>query len=293
MPKFQAFLHSMTRIQFSRSQNERTVSTMPIQRPLAAVVTAGGIPRPEDPLYPLTQGRNKALLEIAGQPMLQWVLDALSGAETIDYVVVVGLPDDAHAFTCAKPMQFLPNQGSMLGNVEAGVKAVLAEDATRAHTLLVSSDIPAITPAIVNWTVNTALTTDHEASYSLITEADMERRFPGAHRSYFTLKEGRFCGGDMTLIQTALVTHYSPAWNTIVGARKNILKQAGLIGFDTLLRMALGRLSIAGAEQAALRRLQVRGRALRCPYAEAGMDIDKPHQYELVQADLAQRAAAI
>ncbi len=266
---------------------------MPNQRPIAAVVTAGGIPRPDDKLYPLTQGRNKALLEIAGKPMLQWVLDALSGAATIDYVVVIGLPDDAHAFTCAKPMQFLPNQGSMLGNVEAGVKAVLAADAARAHTLLVSSDIPTITPAIVDWTINTALATDHEAYYSLITEADMERRFPGAHRSYFTLKEGRFCGGDMTLIQTALVNHYSPAWNSIVGARKNILKQAGLIDAGTLLRLALGQLTIAAAEQAALRRLKVRGRALRCPYAEAGMDIDKPHQFELVQRDLAQRAAAV
>ncbi len=280
---------------------------MPTQRPIAAVVTAGGIPRPADPLYLMTQGRNKALLEIAGKPMLQWVLDALGGAATIDYVVVVGLPDDAHTFTCAKPLAFLPNQGSMLGNVEAGVKAVLAApielptgglrlgqaDATRAHTLLVSSDIPAVTPAIVDWTVNTALTTDHEAYYSLITEADMERRFPGAHRSYFTLKEGRFCGGDMTLIQTALVTHYSPAWNSIVGARKNVLKQAGLIDAGTLLRLALGQLTIAAAEQAALRRLQVRGRAMRCPYAEAGMDIDKPHQFELVQADLAQRAAAV
>lgn len=268
-------------------------------RPLAAVVTAGGIPGPNDPLYPLTQGRNKALLPIAGRPMLQWVLDALNGAATIDRVVVVGLPAptelgqaDAHAFTSAKPLQFLPNQGSMLANVEAGVKAVLADDATRAHTLLVSSDIPAVTAPIVDWTITTALETDHEAYYCLIAEADMERRFPGARRSYFKLKEGRFCGGDMTLIQTALVNHYSPAWNSIVGARKSVLKQAGLIDAGTMLRFATGQLSIAAAEQAALRRLQIRGRGMLCPYPEAGMDIDKPHQFEVVERDLAQRGAA-
>lgn len=260
-------------------------------RPLAAVVTAGGIPGPDDPLYPLTQGRNKALLEIAGRPMLQWVLDALNGAATIDRVVVVGLPNDAHAFTSAKPLTFLPNHGSMLGNVEAGVKAVLADDATRTDTLLVSSDIPAVTAAIVDWTVSTALTTDHEAYYCLIAEADMERTFPGARRSYFKLKEGRFCGGDMTLIKTALVNHYSPAWNSIVGARKSVLKQAGLIDVGTLVRFATGQLSIAGAVEAAQRRLQIRGRAMLCPHAEAGMDIDKPHQFEVVQRHLAQRGA--
>ncbi|MCC7359968.1 MAG: nucleotidyltransferase family protein [Anaerolineales bacterium] len=257
----------------------------------AAVVTAGGVPRPSDPLYALTQGRNKALLEIAGRPMLQWVLDALSGAAGIGRVVVVGLPADAHAFTCARPLSYLPNSGSLLGNVEAGVKAVLTAEPECRHALLVSSDIPAITPASVDWTLATAFATDHEIYYSLIAEADMERRFPGAHRSYFTLKEGRFCGGDMTLIQTALVNHYSPAWNELIAARKNVLRQAAIIGFGTLLRMALGQMSIPAAEHAALQRLQIRGRAMRCPNAEAGMDVDKPHQFELVQRDLAQQRA--
>ena len=56
-----------------------------------AIITAGGIPKPEDPLYPFTQGISKALLEIAGKPMIQWVLDALNEAATIDNIVIVGL----------------------------------------------------------------------------------------------------------------------------------------------------------------------------------------------------------
>src|SRR3972149_4313418 len=59
-----------------------------------AIVIAGGIPKPDEPLYPLTQGKSKALLDIAGQPMIQWVLDALSEAQTIRRVVVIGLEDD-------------------------------------------------------------------------------------------------------------------------------------------------------------------------------------------------------
>ena len=37
------------------------------------IVTAGGIPRPNEPLYPYTQGESKALLEIAGKP-IWWIL---------------------------------------------------------------------------------------------------------------------------------------------------------------------------------------------------------------------------
>ncbi len=55
-----------------------------------AIVTAGGIPLPEDPLYPYTEGHSKAMLEIAGKPMIQWVLDALSASSKVENVILIG-----------------------------------------------------------------------------------------------------------------------------------------------------------------------------------------------------------
>ena len=261
---------------------------MPI---IDAVVTAGGIPKPDEPLYPLTQGKSKALLPIGGQPMTQWVLDALGGSATVRRVVIVGLAAGDAPLTCAKELAYLPNAGSMIGNTEAGVKWILQQDPGAHKALIVSSDIPCITPAIVDWTVNTCLTSDHEIYYGLISQTDMERRFPGCKRSYFALKEGRYCGSDMIMVSTALVGHYHPAWNEIVGARKNILRQASIVGFDTLLLMLLRQMSIHEAERRAQTRLGIKGRILLCPYAEMGMDVDKPRQYDLVRRDLEARRA--
>ena len=42
-----------------------------------AIVIAGGIPQPQDPLYTYSHGDSKALIDIAGKPMVQWVLDVL------------------------------------------------------------------------------------------------------------------------------------------------------------------------------------------------------------------------
>ena len=42
-----------------------------------AVVLAGGIPQPNEPLYSYSHGEAKALIDMAGKPMIQWVLDAL------------------------------------------------------------------------------------------------------------------------------------------------------------------------------------------------------------------------
>jgi CTP:molybdopterin cytidylyltransferase MocA len=257
-----------------------------------AIVTAGGIPKPDEPLYPYTQGKSKALLEIAGQPMIQWVLDALGGARTIRRVVVVGLSQSDAPLHCDKTLGFLPNQGSMIGNIEAGVEWIVGQDSSARHALIVSSDIPAVRPDIVDWNVTTSLETDHEAYYSIIPRATMEQRFPGSRRSYFKFKEGTFTGSDMNLIQTALASHYHPAWRGIVAARKNVLKQASMVGWGTLVLFAAGQLSLAEAQARVRRRLNINGRGLICPYAEAGMDVDKPAQYELLRHDLERQGKA-
>ncbi len=251
-----------------------------------AVVTAGGVPQPGEPLYPYTQGKPKALMDIAGKPMIQWVLDALGGAETIRRVVVVGLAEEGTALECRKTLGFLPAQGSLIANVVAGVRWVLGQDAAAAHALLVSSDIPTITPEIVNWNVTTSLQTDHDAYYSVISQAAMERRFPGSKRTYFHLKEGLFTGGDVNMAATRLVTRIPPPMQALVEARKNILKQASLLGFDLFFLLGTRQLSLAQMETMVSQRLGLTGRVLICPYAEAGMDVDKPAQYGLVKRDL-------
>ena len=254
-----------------------------------AVITAGGIPKPDEPLYPLTQGKSKALLDIAGQPMIQWVLDALSEAQAIRRVVVMGLDGGAAPLHCRKTISFLPNQGSMLANVKTGVQWVVDQDAAARYALIVSSDVPTITPTVLDWIVENSLQTDHEVYYSIISQTAMERRFPGSHRSYFHFKEGTFTGGDVTLVATRLLTHVPREMNDLIEARKSIFRQASIIGFDTLLLLALRRLSVNDVERVCRQRLHVPGRAIICPHAEAGMDVDKPWQYELVKRDLESR----
>lgn len=256
-----------------------------------AVVTAGGIPQPGEPLYDNTRGAVKAMLDVAGKPMIQWVLDALSGARTVAGVIVVGLPADS-GLTCLKPIDYLPNQGQMLQNIRAGLARTLELDPGAHHVLTVSSDIPAITPEMVDWEVNTARETDHDVYYTVIPRQVMEARYPGSRRSYIRLKDAEVCGGDMNVLRTLIVSTKDELWSRIIAARKSALKQAALIGFDTLLLLMFHLITLQQAERLASRRLGLKGRVIISPYAEIGMDIDKPHQLEIVRADLARRVPA-
>lgn len=258
---------------------------------MEAIVTAGGIPKPDEPLYAYTQGKSKALLDVAGKPMIQWVLDALCQAETIDTIVIMGLSEDS-GLVCPKIAHYMPNQGSMLENIQAGVKQVEQINPQAHHTIIVSSDIPTITSDMVNWVVNTCMQTDDDVYYNLIERKVMEKRFPGSKRTYTRLKDYEVCGGDMNVIRTLSVTSNDALFERLISARKSVFKQAALIGYGTLILFLLHQLSMQSAIQRVAHRLNITGRAILCPYAEIGMDVDKPFQLEMVSSDLAQHKPA-
>jgi GTP:adenosylcobinamide-phosphate guanylyltransferase len=253
-----------------------------------AIVTAGGIPKPDEPLYPYTKGGYKALLDIAGKPMIQWILDALCGAQTVDRVIVIGLPPES-GVSCTKSVDYLPNQGEMLENIIGGVNRAMALDPKPRHVLLVSSDIPAIQPEIVDWVVNEAMRTDEDVYYNVIPRQVMEARFPNSKRSYTHLKDVEVCGGDMNLLRSTMVTHNQEIWRRLIDSRKNVFKQAALIGYDTLFLLMLRMITMDQAVRTVAKRLKITGRGILCPYAEVGMDVDKPHQLEIMRAFMAQR----
>lgn len=256
-----------------------------------AIVIAGGVPSQDDPLYEYSQGGPKAMLDVAGKPMVQWVLDALCSARLIGGVVVMGLPEDSNV-TCDKAIAFSPSQGSMLENIRAGVDKLISINPDSLHVAIVSSDIPAITSEIVDWVVDTAMETDEDVYYNVIPRQVMEKRFPGANRSYVRLKDVEVCGGDLNIARTSMVHENNELWDRIIASRKSAFKQAALLGYDTLLLLLLRAITLEGAVKKVTKRLNLSGRALVCPYAEVAMDVDKPHQLELLRADLTGRAAS-
>jgi GTP:adenosylcobinamide-phosphate guanylyltransferase len=252
-----------------------------------AIVTAGGIPGPADPLYEYTQGGYKALVDIAGKPMIQWVLDALEEAEMVRNITVVGLPEDTN-LSGIKISAFIPNQGGMLDNIRGGAAKAIEINPQVNQILTVSSDIPGIRPQMVDWVVKTASETDHDIYYNIITKEVMEERFPTSKRSYIRLKGGlQVCGGDLNVIRARMALGREDIWDKIIEARKSALKQAALVGYGTLFLLLIRMLSVEGAERTAARRLGLAARALICPYAEIGMDVDKPHQLEIMREYLA------
>lgn len=251
-----------------------------------AILLAGGVPAPESPLYPYTEGKNKSILDVGGKPMLQWVIEALDGSSTIDRVVVVGCEQYQDKFTVSKPMFFIPAGGDLITNFQKGADAVLKINPEAESVAIVTADIPWLTPASVNWVINKSLETDNDLYYCVIDQKVMETSFPESGRSYTRLKDINVCGGDVSVVKLNLYKSNTEFWGKIFRARKSSFRQAALIGIDILFLLALRQITFNGLVQKVTRRLKIKGQGLICPFAELGMDIDKPYQLELARREL-------
>ena len=96
----------------------------------------------------------------------------------------------------------------------------------------------------------------------------------------------------MNIVRASVASGNDELWERLISARKNAFKQAALFGFSTLFLLLTRRLSIHDAAPRVSKQIGIRGRVVFCPYAELAMDVDKPHQFEILRADMEKQVAA-
>jgi GTP:adenosylcobinamide-phosphate guanylyltransferase len=248
------------------------------------IILAGGRST-DDPMSELAHGQPKSMLEIAGKPMVQWVLDAVNKAPSINTIALIGIENTEH-LQSIKPMKVLPDLGSLMENIQQGARIFLEMHPEETHVMSISADIPAITGDIVEAMVREYSEFNYDIYYSVVERQVMEKRFPGSKRTYMKVKDGEYCGGDLNCYSKRAALNPEGLWKELIKSRKNPLKQAALIGLDTLGLLLIKQLTLDQAAFRVCRRMGITGKALRVPFAEIGMDVDKPFQFEIVQADL-------
>lgn len=250
-----------------------------------AIITAGGTLKPTDPLFKLTGVNRKALIPLVGQPMICWIIDALCASEIVDHIVVVGLtPQDLkHSY---RHLYFTDATGDIVDNVFAGLDCLQTINPDVKNFLLLSSDIPLITPDIVRGFVEECGSQESEIYYAMVEENTMESRFPVSRRTYIPFRGGRYTGGDIFLVRVSAVRGNIELAKAATGARKNYFQQIRLIGWSFIFRFLLRQITVHQAAVEVSAKANLDGQVVSTKYAELGMDLDKPHQYDIIKANL-------
>jgi len=246
-----------------------------------AVIMAGADNRGR--LAEVSQAEYEALILINGKTMLEWVLEGVFRAERVDRIVIVGPCDALRDIIQGLPdaqrnrVVLVEQRGSMIDNLMAGIEEV--PDSKKA--LALSSDIPFITGEALDGFIRLCEEMPAQVHYALVPKSVNEARFPGVQRTYINMADAVVTGGNAFMIEPEVVRRNHEVIKQALGMRKKPLALLSMLGLPFIIKYLIGRLAIADVERKAKTWLDIVGRGVIVPYAEIGVDVDKPSDYEL------------
>lgn len=234
------------------------------------------------PLKDCSQARYEALITIGHKSMIEYVVDALNGCARVNRIVVVGPREELAGVLSGYGVIVVDAVGSVTDNVVQGLKQI--PDARR--VLLSTSDIPLLTSQSIEDFIDQCQDQKADLYYPIVAKEVVESRFASSPRTYVTLREGMFTGGNVFLLNPAIVDGCIPRGEQIIKARKSPIKLCRLVGMMFLLKFLTRSITLEEAQEKFSLLLGISGRVVISGYPEVGVDVDKPSDLELITRTL-------
>lgn len=248
---------------------------------LDVVIPAGG--QMEEAFARVTGSTCKPLVKFGNKTVIRTTIEALRGSPRINRIVVVGSDEVINHEDMALVTAALPEKGSGPKNIMVGIEHLQTLDLPPDRVLIVTSDLPFLTPATVDSFLDLC---DHEIDFNvpLIERPDYEEAYPGAEATFVKLLDGEWTTGCMYEVsvrgfRTAL-THIEDVFQR----RKSKLGIARLLGFKFVWDYLNKKLTVPDIEAKITELLRVRGRAVPGSPPELAYDIDYIEDYQYAVA---------
>jgi len=243
-----------------------------------AVVLAGG--GKEEPLTRQEGVTNKSFIDIHGQPMLGYILDALAGAASIGKVIVIG-PEEELSGLLEQGSSFIPvpEEGGLLENTAAGLRAVDQERLC----LVLTGDIPLVDRETIESFLKLCEPFDGDFYYPILNRESCRERFPQMKRTYVRLMDGYFTGGNMALLRPEWFARCRDRLDLFVAYRKKPLKLFRILPLSFIFKFLFNRLTVSELESYLSGMMQAKALAVPCDFVEIGTDVDKISDLEMVR----------
>ena len=94
-------------------------------------------------------------------------------------------------------------------------------------------------------------------------------------------KEGLFTGGNIMMMDAEVIPAALAKGREIFAKRKKPLELVKMLGVGFIFKFLFHRLTLADVEERGSLVVGFNGKAVVSAYAEIGMDVDKPEDYQL------------
>lgn len=245
-------------------------------KPIRAVVLAGNTKEGE--VIKGEKVKNKAFYPINQKPMLHYVLDVLKRIQNIKEIVVVGPYAELQEVIGSYGVEIIAHQAGIIDNVVASKKGWEG-----GRLLIVTSDIPMITVEAIEDFINQTNSLNQQLYYPIVERNKNEEIFPGVKRTYVTLKDGIFTGGNICMVDSNCIDRAAEQGRKLVNLRKSPFRLATFLGWFFLLRLLTRRLTIVDLEERVSRLLNLKVKAIISQYPQIGTDVDKDSDIDIAE----------
>ena len=257
--------------------------------PFTALVLAGRRAG-ADPLAELHGVQHRALLEVAGVPMLLRVVRALDQSKYVGRIVVsIGDPtalDDVPELRSMVAAGALETHRS-LDSPSRSVCDVLEGTAVGEKVLVTTADHALLIREMVDHIA--AAEDGADVSVGFVSATLLRTAYPESTRTYLRLRGEAWSGANLFAFRTERARRAAAWWVRAEAFRKHPWRLVAAFGPISLLLFALRRLDLAGAMRRVSRAVGAEVRAVPLPQAEAAIDVDRPSDLALATRILEQR----
>lgn len=253
-----------------------------------AVILAGG----RAPWLKSLAGTDiRSLAKLQDKPLLCYTMDTLRASGRINNIYVASDTDALAQMAAAGITGFRPvvcNNMTLAEVVLTAAEAVEADKTVNHKIFFVCDDVPLLTAEAVNSFLDQCeAKPEGEIYWTVIKKETCEAQFPEGVRTYGPLSDGKFTGGNVSLLTRNAVAKTQDIARQLYDNRKHPFKLCGLLGWWLVVRALFHCLSSSDVEKRCTELMGVECRAIISEHACIGMDMDKPKDWDLVRSKLA------
>jgi CTP:molybdopterin cytidylyltransferase MocA len=246
---------------------------------------------PDDPMAKAAGVSHKALLPVAGVPMLLHVVEAVRATPGIVRLHIC--IEDERVVLQVPALEALHRDGLLTivpaaESPASSVAAALARIDLAKPLLVTTGDHPLLTPAVLQRFLDLA-PKDCDVAVALAPSGVVSAAYPGAIRTFYRLGKQRYSGCNLFLVRSPNGIRVADFWRGLEAHRKRPLRLIWQIGPTAVIKVVLGLMNAGEAFAYLSRKTGATICHVELPIAEAAIDVDKPADLELVERIFAAR----
>lgn len=239
-----------------------------------------------DDLAEATGHSHRALLDVHGVPMLTRVVRALRASPSVGRIAIS--IDDPDCLDELDEIGDLERHRS-LASPSASLSDFLDGFPQNEALLVVTADHALLTPEMVEHFVRQSSASDADVLVALVESNLLQTHYPETTRTYLRFGNEAFSGANLFAFRTPEARRAADFWIRAERFRKRPWRLVASFGPLSLLLFALHRLDLDAALARASRAMGARVAAVRMPFAEAAIDVDRASDLALVEDILSHR----